>query len=80
MPASNKKEKLEIHAIMKHEFFDHHRQGSSLVHHMDPRLKLGIMGVFILVVVLVPYHLASFFVFYAAIPLVLEFLSRGSMW
>ncbi len=65
---------------MRHEFLDHHREGNSLVHRMDPRLKLFLMIGFILVVVMTPYSEKVRFLYLAVLPLLLMGLSGISLW
>jgi cobalt/nickel transport system permease protein len=64
---------------MKHEFIDHHRQGNSLIHKADSRLKIIILVIYILVVVLIPKHAPEYYFFFAAIPVLLSFLSGISI-
>ena len=64
---------------MKHEFLDHHREGDSPVHLLDPRLKIVIMILFIILVVMVSYERKSWLLFYLLIPLGLAWLSRISI-
>ena len=64
---------------MKHEFFDHHREGNSIVHRLDPRLKLLIMLSFILIIVLIPYPRKQLFLFYGSLLIVLALFSGVSM-
>jgi cobalt/nickel transport system permease protein len=64
---------------MKHEFLDHHREGNSLVHLLDPRLKIMMMLVFIIMVVTISYEKRHWLLVYLAVPLVLAGLSRISI-
>ncbi|OGB61394.1 MAG: cobalt ECF transporter T component CbiQ [Caldithrix sp. RBG_13_44_9] len=64
---------------MKHEFLDHHREGNSLVHLFDPRLKLLMMMVFIIMVVTVSYERKQWLLFYLVIPIAFAGLSRISI-
>ena len=64
---------------MKHEFFDHHREGNSLLHQFDPRFKLAMMGIFILVVVLIPAKQSRLFLYYSLVPLFLAIISKISI-
>lgn len=65
---------------MKHEFIDHHRSGTSLVHQADPRLKLIILITYILSVVAVPEKYLRSYLVLAVIPLILSLLSGVSLW
>jgi len=60
---------------MKHEFIDHHREGNSVVHRADPRLKFIILFVYIFTVVLIPYQDRHLFLYLGFIPL---FMALGS--
>jgi cobalt/nickel transport system permease protein len=64
---------------MKHEFLDHHRSGNSIIHRADPRLKLIMLIIFILIVVITPYHHRLYFLFLASIPVMLALISRISV-
>ena len=64
---------------MKHEFLDHHREGNSPIHLLDPRLKIMMMLVYILMVVIINYEKRYWFLLYLAVPLVLAGLSRISI-
>jgi len=61
---------------MRHEFFDHHREGNSLLHHFDPRLKLAIMLLFIATVVITSSDKRLLFLLYTAIVLTLALMSQ----
>jgi cobalt/nickel transport system permease protein len=65
---------------MKHEFIDHHRSGTSLVHQADPRLKLIILITYILSVAVVPEKFLKSYLVLAVIPLTLSLLSGISLW
>ncbi|MFZ0391875.1 MAG: cobalt ECF transporter T component CbiQ [Calditrichia bacterium] len=60
---------------MKHEFLDHHREGNSLVHRANARLKLVMLLLFVLSVVSVPSRRFSAFILLCIIPLLLAILS-----
>jgi cobalt/nickel transport system permease protein len=64
---------------MRHEFFDHHREGTSIVHRLDPRLKLLVLLSFIFVTVLIPYSRKQLFVIYGFVPVILAFISGVSI-
>lgn len=64
---------------MRHQFLDHHREGNSPVHLIDPRLKIVIMLLFIILVVMVSYERKHWLLFYLLIPLLLAWLSRISI-
>ena len=64
---------------MKHEFIDHHREGDSLVHLADPRLKFIILFFYIFAVVIVPYSDCHLFFYLALIPLLLSLASGISL-
>jgi len=64
---------------MKHEFLDHHREGNSLVHLFDPRLKIMMMLLFILMVVTISYEKRHWLLIFLAVPLLLAGLSRISI-
>ncbi len=64
---------------MKHEFFDHHREGDSIIHKLDPRLKLLIMTSFIFLIILIPYHQKQLFLFYGFMLILTALLSRVSL-
>jgi cobalt/nickel transport system permease protein len=64
---------------VKHEFFDHHREGDSLVHQFDPRFKLTMMVLFILVVLLIPARQGQLFLYYICIPIFLALASKISI-
>lgn len=53
---------------MKHDFLDHHREGNSLVHRMDPRLKMILLIVYIFLVVTTGYARRSDFILYSLLP------------
>jgi cobalt/nickel transport system permease protein len=61
---------------MRHEFFDHHREGSSVLHRFDPRLKLAMMLSFIVAVVTTSPDFKILFVLYTGIVLILALLSE----
>ncbi len=63
---------------MKHEFFDHHREGTSLVHLFDPRLKLIMLLTYVLLVVMIPYSLKELFLVYLLVPVILALISGVS--
>lgn len=63
---------------MRHEFFNHHREGDSLVHLFDPRVKLIMLMVFVLIVVTIPYSHKELFLIYLMVPVLLAFFSRVS--
>ena len=65
---------------MKHEFIDHHRSGTSLVHQADPRLKLIILITYIFSVVAIPEKYLRSYLVLAVIPLTLSLLSGISLW
>ncbi len=60
---------------MKHEFIDHHRQGNSLIHKADPRVKILILVIYILTVVSIPYSAERHFAGLALIPVFFALLS-----
>ncbi len=64
---------------MKHEFLDHHREGNSPVHGMDPRLKLLLMGAYILMVVTTPAGKPLRFLYLSLFPLFLMTMSGISI-
>lgn len=64
---------------MKHEFFDHHREGNSIVHRLDPRLKLLILILFIFVIMVIPYPRKQLFIIYGFIPLIFALFSGVSI-
>lgn len=64
---------------MRHEFFDHHREGNSPLHHFDPRLKLFMMLFFIAAVVMTPLDKNILFFLYIGIVLILAFMSQVSL-
>ena len=61
---------------MRHEFFDHHREGNSLLHRFDPRLKLAMMISFIAIVVITSPDNNILFLLYTAIVLTLALMSQ----
>ncbi|NOQ96651.1 MAG: cobalt ECF transporter T component CbiQ [Calditrichae bacterium] len=61
---------------MRHEFFDHHREGNSLLHRFDPRLKLAMMLSFIAAVVITSPDKKILFLLYTGIVLVLALMSQ----
>ncbi|MEJ2634765.1 MAG: cobalt ECF transporter T component CbiQ [Calditrichia bacterium] len=63
---------------MKHDFLDHHRAGDSPVHKADPRLKVIMMVLYILVVVAIPYSAKHYFMYLTVIPVVLALASGVS--
>jgi len=65
---------------MKHEFIDHHRSGTSLVHLADPRLKLIILISYVLTVVIIPDKYLGSYGLLAAIPLLMALVSGVSLW
>jgi len=64
---------------MRHEFFDHHREGNSPLHRFDPRLKLFIMLFFIAAVVITPPDKSILFLFYGGMLLTLASMSQVSL-
>ena len=67
-----------MNQAMRHEFFDHHREGNSLLHRFDPRLKLVIMFSFIAVTVITPPEKTALFPVYAGILIILALMSQVS--
>jgi cobalt/nickel transport system permease protein len=65
---------------MKHEFIDHHRSGTSLVHLADPRLKLIILISYILTVVIIPDKYLRVYAVLAVIPILMALFSGVSLW
>ncbi len=64
---------------MKHDFLDHHREGNSLVHRFDPRLKIILMFFFIIIVVTINYDNRYWLLVYFSIPLALAIISNISL-
>jgi len=64
---------------MRHEFFDHHREGNSLLHRFDPRLKLTMMLFFIAAVVLTSSEKNILFLLYTGMVLPLAIMSQVSL-
>lgn len=60
---------------MKHDFLDHHRHGNSLIHRADPRLKLIMMVLYILVLIFLPLNTYKFYLHLGLIVFTLAFLS-----
>jgi cobalt ECF transporter T component CbiQ len=65
---------------MKHDFIDHHRVGSSLIHKLDPRAKLLIMLLYIAAVIILPLKLEISYIFLGVLPIILALLSEVSFW
>lgn len=64
---------------MKHDFLDHHREGNSLIHRLDPRLKIVMIVFFILIVLTINYENRYWFLLYFVVPLLLAILSEISL-
>ncbi len=64
---------------MKHEFLDHHREGDSLVHRLDPRLKIFLLLSYIFMVVSLPFDSGYRLFLFGSVPLALALLSRVSL-
>jgi len=60
---------------MRHDFFDHHRSGNSLVHLADPRLKFFMMVSYILVLVVIPQDAKRYFIPLSFVPVILALTS-----
>jgi cobalt/nickel transport system permease protein len=64
---------------MRHEFFDHHRAGHSLIHQFDPRLKLAMMLFYIVAVVITSPERKILFLLYTGIVVTLALMSQVSL-
>lgn len=64
---------------MRHDFIDHHRSGNSLVHKADPRLKLLMMIIYVLVIVLIPDEFLLLYLIFSLIPISLALISQVSL-
>jgi cobalt/nickel transport system permease protein len=65
---------------MKHDFIDHHRVGSSLIHRIDPRAKLLIMLIYFATVIILPMKLKISYIFIGILPAFLALLSQVNFW
>jgi cobalt/nickel transport system permease protein len=64
---------------MRHQFFDHHRQGNSLIHKADPRLKLFVLVIYVFTVIFVPNPSVLDYMALLALVMVLAIMSRVSL-
>ncbi len=64
---------------MRHEFFDHHRDGDSIIHRFDPRLKIMMLLSFILPVSVLTFQHLGVLLLYTLAPFLLSMLSRVSI-
>lgn len=60
---------------MKHEFLDHHRRGNSVIHLADPRLKIIMMVLYVIVVVAIPSNANNYYIPLIIIGILLALLS-----
>ncbi len=64
---------------MKHEFLDHHREGDSLVHRLDPRLKIFLLLSYVFMVVSIPFDSTNRLLLFSIVPFILALLSGVSL-
>ena len=64
---------------MKHDFIDHHRIGDSIVHKLDPRLKIIMMLFYIMAVVMTGFDHLIYLIYLTFFLLVLSMMSNVSL-